>query len=80
MKYNNIKPKFFKSDTIHLVFRWSIMFENNLTQEKISSDDERVQLLQNGGAFGHAVGMFEVTPKVETMENRTLNERQVKAW
>jgi hypothetical protein len=64
------------------------MFEKNLEKEKVSwkanwtiynwgqdSNDEIADFLQSGGSIQQAMGMFEVTPKIETIQNNlALNE------
>ena len=73
---------------MHLVFPMIKMFKNNSEKENISwkalwtihkwgqdSTSEIAQFLQNGGTVEQAMGMFDVAPETETIENNlALNE------
>src|SRR3972149_5091736 len=73
---------------MHLVFPMIKMFKNNSEKKNISGKalgtiykggkaptSEIAQFLQNGGTVEQAMGMFDVAPETETIENNmALNE------
>src|SRR3972149_4089720 len=81
-------PKLFKFKKVILVFPMIKMFKNNSEKENVSwkalwtiykwgqdSTSEIAQFLQNGGTVEQAMGMFDLAPKTETIENNmALNE------
>src|SRR3972149_950601 len=81
-------PKLFKFKKVILVFPMIKMFKNNSEKENISwkalwtiykwgkdPNGEIAQFLQNGGTVEQAMGMFDVAPETETIENNlALNE------